>query len=122
MDIGILREGDFHQGFMFFLAQDDADGGVLRLGFHIAVKVVDVHLHLAQVLVRELADLEVNQHVATQQPVVKHQVQKKVVVIKEIRKVLPATGSNLAGLLAILAAAGLIAFGIKKVYDRKLAK
>ena len=46
------------------------------------VEVVHVHLHLAQVLVRELANFQVDHHIAPQQAVVEHQVNVKVVVVK----------------------------------------
>ena len=65
-----------------FSWHNDADGGAFRVGFNAAVKVVDVHLHLAQVLVGELADLEVDQHIAAQQAVVENQIDEKMVVVK----------------------------------------
>ena len=44
--------------------------------------VVDVHLHLSQVLVGQLAALEVNQDVAAQQSIVEDQINQEVVVVK----------------------------------------
>lgn len=62
MDVCVFGQVDFNQRLVLFLAQQDADGGAFGVGFDIAVKVVDVHLHLAQVLVSELADFQVDQH------------------------------------------------------------
>jgi len=42
------------------------------------VEVVDVHLHLSEILMSELADLEVNKHIAAKKPVVENQVNKEV--------------------------------------------
>ena len=67
---------------MPLLAEQHTDRGAFGVGFDVAVKVVDVHLHLAQVLVGELADFQVNQPIATQQAVVKHQIDEKMVVVK----------------------------------------
>ena len=82
MDVRALGQGDFNQCLVFLLAQHNADGSGFGVGFDVAIKVVDVHLHLAQILVRELANLEVDQHLATQQAVVKHQIHKEMVVGK----------------------------------------
>ena len=48
----------------------------------VPVEEVHVHLHLPQVLVGELAELEVNEHEAAQQPVVKHEVDVEVVAVE----------------------------------------
>lgn len=53
---------------MLLFAEDDADGGVFVCTFHVAVEVVHIHLHLADVLVGEFADFEVKQDIASQQP------------------------------------------------------
>ncbi len=49
--------------------------------FHMAVEVVDVHLHLPQVLMRQLVRFQINQHIALQKTVVKHQIHKKAVLL-----------------------------------------
>jgi hypothetical protein len=59
---------------MFVLAEDDADRGIFPFHLDVAVKIVDVHLHLTQVLMGELADFQVDEHVAAQEPVVKDQI------------------------------------------------
>ena len=82
VDVRVFGQSDFYQCLVFLLAQHNADGGRFGIGFDVAVKVVDVHLHLAQILVRELADFEVDQHIAAQQAVVEHQVYKEVAVVK----------------------------------------
>jgi len=50
VNVGVFGKSDLDQGRVLFLAQHDADGVVLRLGPDVAVKVVDVHLHLAEVM------------------------------------------------------------------------
>ena len=46
-------------------------------GFHEAVEVVHVHLHLSEVLVGDLADLQIDQHVAAQQAIVEDQIDEE---------------------------------------------
>ena len=50
--------------------------------FDLAVERVDVHLHLAQVRVRQTAELQINQHITPQQPVVEHEVHEEVLAVK----------------------------------------
>jgi hypothetical protein len=50
---------------VFLFAEDDADGRVFFRQLHEAVEVVDVHLHLAEVGMGKLADLEVDQTAAS---------------------------------------------------------
>ena len=47
----------------------------------VAVVVVHVHLHLPNVLVRELAKLQVEEHETAQEPVVEHEVHLEVVLL-----------------------------------------
>ena len=65
VNVGVFGKGNLDQGGILFLAEHDTDGVVLRLGPDVAVKVIDLHLHLAEVLVRELANLEVDKHVGS---------------------------------------------------------
>ena len=55
---------------------------VFGLRPHEAIKVIDVHLHLAEVLVGQLADLEVDEHIATQEPVIENKVYEEVLFIE----------------------------------------
>ena len=71
MDIGVLGKRDADHRFVFLLAEDDADGGRFFRQLLLVVEVVHVHLHLAQVLMSELADLQIDEHVAAQQTMVK---------------------------------------------------
>jgi len=59
VDVGVLGEGDFDQRLVLLLAEQDADGGILLGGLHEAVEVVDVHLHLTEVLMGDPADLQI---------------------------------------------------------------
>ena len=51
-------------------------------GFHEAVEVVHVHLHLPEVLVGDLADFQIEQHIAAQQAVVENEVDEEVVFVE----------------------------------------
>ncbi len=82
MDVRILRKSDLNQCGILLFAENDADGMVLRLRPDEAVEVVDVHLHLAEVLVGQLADLEIDEHIGMQEPVVEHKVYEEVFLIK----------------------------------------
>jgi Cu/Zn superoxide dismutase len=64
------------------LAEHDADGGILLAGFHEAVEVVDVHLHLPEVLMGDLADLQIDQDIAAQQAVVEDQIHEEMVFVE----------------------------------------
>jgi hypothetical protein len=48
----------------------------------VAVKVVDVHLHLAERLMRELTNLEVYKHVGSQEPVIEHQIDEEMLFVE----------------------------------------
>jgi len=60
-------------------------------------------------------------HSCNHEEKIKYEHKKEIVVVKEIKE-LPVTGSSLLGLAGILVAAILVALGIKKFHDRKLAK
>lgn len=82
-DLGVvLWQSHFDDGVVFVLAEDDADGGVFLWQFDLAVVVVDVHLHLSNVLVLEFADFQVKEDEAAQKPVVKHQVHDEMLLVK----------------------------------------
>jgi hypothetical protein len=40
VNVGVFGNGNLHQSGILFLAEQDADGVVLRLGLNVAVKVV----------------------------------------------------------------------------------
>jgi hypothetical protein len=53
---------------------------MLVVALHVAVEVVHIHLHLAEVAVGELADLEIDQNITAQQPIVENEVHEEVVL------------------------------------------
>ena len=82
-DLGVvLWQGHFDDGVVFVLAEDNADGGVFFWQLDLAVVVVDVHLHLSNVLVLQFADFQVKEDEAAQEPVVKHQVYDEMLFVK----------------------------------------
>ena len=82
MDVGVLGQRQLHHGVVFLPAEHDADGGILLRQLHMAVVVVHIHLHLPEVLVREFAQLQVDDEVAAQEPVVEDEVEEVVVAIE----------------------------------------
>jgi hypothetical protein len=78
-DVGVWGEGEFDESVFFAFAEDDADGGVFVGGFDVSVEVVDVHLHLAEVLVGEFVDFEVDEDVAAEESVVEDEIDVEVV-------------------------------------------
>ena len=42
VNVGVFGDGNLHQSGILFLAEQDADGVILRLGLNVAVKVVDL--------------------------------------------------------------------------------
>src|ERR1035437_4455998 len=82
VDVGVLGQSDFHQRLVLLLAEYDADGGILLAGLHEAVEVVDVHLHLPEVLMGDLADFQIEQDVAAQQAVVENQIHEEMVFVE----------------------------------------
>src|SRR5207248_6305699 len=63
-------------------AEHDADRSRLVLGALEAVEVVHVHLHLPEVLVNELSELQVHEHERSKQSVVEHEVDVKVIAVE----------------------------------------
>lgn len=82
-------------GFVAVGAEDHADGRVIVRHAQFAVVVVDVELHLDEILLRQLADLEINQDVALQSGVVEGQVDVEVVAV-ECQPLLPRHESESA--------------------------
>lgn len=82
VDVGILGQSQVHQRVFLAFTENDADGGFLKVLPHMAVVVVDVHLHLAKVLMGQLVGLQVNQHIALQQAVVEHKVDIVVLLVE----------------------------------------
>src|SRR2546430_965737 len=82
MDIGIFGESQLHQGYAFLLTENHANSGMLIRHLHIAVKIVDIHLHLAKVLMGEPTNFQIDQDIATQQAVVENEVNEETVVVK----------------------------------------
>src|SRR5215813_7074728 len=80
--MGIGRESEFHDGLFLLFAEEDADGGVLFGRFDVAIEVVHIHLHLAEILMVELVELEVDEHIAAQKAVVKDKVHEEVVFVE----------------------------------------
>ena len=94
--VGDAAEGVFHQYFVFVGAEDDADG--VGVAFHVllSAEVVEVHVHLADVLVLHFAGFQVEQHEAAQYAVVEHQIHAVVAVVERDAKLPPHEREALA--------------------------
>ncbi len=66
-----LRQRVAHDGLALVGTEDDAEGRVLPVLGQFPRVVIDIHLHLPDVLVRQVADLQVQQDEAAREPVVK---------------------------------------------------
>ena len=82
VDVGVFGEGEFDDGLFGGFAEEEADGGVFVRELHLAVVVVHIHLHLAEVLMGELVELEVDEDVAAEEAVVEDEIDKVVVFIE----------------------------------------
>ena len=78
----VFGEGVFDHGVVLVGGEDEAKGGVVVGGAALAVVVVDVELELAEILVGELADFEVDEDVALEDGVVEDEVDVEVVAFE----------------------------------------
>ena len=70
------------KALFFFFAENNSYSRVLFFGFDEAVKVIDIHLHLTEVLVGQLANLQIDEDVATQKSIVENQVDEEMFFVK----------------------------------------
>jgi len=78
----VLGQGDLRHGVVLLGAEDDADGLRPVLRALEPIEEVHVHLHLAEVLVRERAELEIDEHEAAEQAVVEDEVDVEVIALE----------------------------------------
>jgi hypothetical protein len=78
----VLRQGDLRHRVVPLGAEHDADRLRLVLRALEAVEEVHVHLHLAEVLVRELAQLEIDEDETAEQAVVEDEVDIEVIALE----------------------------------------
>ena len=74
IDISIFGERQLYKSVTFFFAKKYTNGGFLKIFLDMTVVIVDIHLHLTQVLMGQVTSLQVNQHIALQQSIVEHKV------------------------------------------------
>ena len=63
-DVGVFGEGEFDECVFFAFAEDDADSRIFVEGFNVAIEVIDVHLHLTEILMGEFIKFEIDENVA----------------------------------------------------------
>ena len=74
IDFGVFWQSEFYERIVLALAKKNADGWFLKILFHETVIVVDVHLHLTEILMGEVIHFQVNKDIALKQSVVEHNV------------------------------------------------
>ncbi len=78
----VLGKSDFDHGIVFVGAEDDADCLRLVLCAFELVEVVGVHLHLTQILVGQLAELQVNENEAGEKTIVEDEINVEMVTLQ----------------------------------------
>lgn len=78
---------------VFIGAQQNSDGRILEILFFNAVEIIDIHLKLSEMLMRQLFDLYLEQYETLQKPIVKHQINVKIVAV-EMYSFLPCDRSS----------------------------
>lgn len=91
----VLGERIFDDGVALVRTEDDADGRVVALVHLLAGVVVDVHLHLPDVLMGEIARFEVDKDKAFQNIVIEHEIDVKVPPV-EVDVLLPCNEGEAA--------------------------
>ena len=76
-------EGVFNEGLVFVGAEEDAHWGVVARGHFVGAIIGDVGVELAELLVREGVDFEVDEDVAFEHAVVEDEVDEVVFVTDE---------------------------------------
>ncbi len=78
----VFGKCDLDHRVVLVRAEHDAYGWRLVLLPLVSVEVIDVHLHLTEILMRQLRELEIDQHEASEQAVVEDQVHVEVIATK----------------------------------------
>ena len=78
-----LEDGVAGYGLIFLGAEDEADGGVVAFDFEEVFVEADIAVHLADVLMGELADFQINEDEAFQEVVVEDEVHIEFVILED---------------------------------------
>ena len=78
----VFRQGHFDNGIVLILAENDANRRIFFRQLHFAVVVVNIHLHLSDVLMLQLSDFQIEQHKAAEQAVIEHQIDHEMLFVK----------------------------------------
>ena len=78
-----LKDYEQSQGVVFIGTQENAHRRIVVSGAQVAVVPTDIRVELADVLVGELFQLQIDQHMALQDAVIKHQVDEVVRVANQ---------------------------------------
>ena len=76
-------QGVFDEGVVFLRAEQKADGRVVAVGHHVLAVPAHVGVELADVLVAELLDFQIDQHMALEDAVIEDEIDEAVGVADE---------------------------------------
>ena len=82
VDVAVPRQRQLDDVVVLLPTKQYADRWPLEVLFDVTVKVIDVHLHLSQILVTEFPGLQVDEDIALQKPIVEHQIDKERLFVK----------------------------------------
>ncbi len=78
----ILWQGQLYKCVILALTKQNADSRLLEVLLHKAVIIIDIHLHLSEILMGELVCFQVDEDIALQQSVIKDKIYIIVVFIE----------------------------------------
>ena len=81
----VLRQGHFHDSVVFVFTKNNANRLVLVRQFDPTVVIIDIHLHLSDVLMLYLANLQVKQYETAQQTVIEDKVAAEMSLLESLR-------------------------------------
>jgi len=71
-------QGVLDQGMVLLRTQQDADREIVAVGHHVLAIPTDVGVELADILVGEVLNLQIDQHMALQNPVIEDKIDKTI--------------------------------------------
>ena len=88
----------FDKEFVFASGEDDADRRVIALGVFLSGEVAEIQIHLANVVVFDVVDLEIDENEAAEDAVVEHEIDAVVGVVERDAVLSADEGESLAKL------------------------
>ena len=73
----LLEHTVANDGLVLFGTEDETDGGIIAFTANPVFEQPHIHIHLADILMGQLAHLEVNQHKTLEEIIVEHQIDEE---------------------------------------------